>query len=117
MKLKGITTFCSNGQVHFESGYPCNSRILQPARIKGVLDIHPNACADFTPTPERIYLPPVNVPVAYGENYNIKRTTRHYIIQVKVPICETRRETEKRFRGVLPEILGNITLDRKEMLA
>lgn len=112
IKLPGFSTISSNGQFHFESGYPSHSHIIMPARIKGVLDVHPNACADFTPTTGRIYLPPIVNTISEGENYHVKRTTRNYIIQVKVPICETRRETEKRLKGILPQIIGEITIDR-----
>lgn len=112
--LPGFATISSNGQYHFDSGYPSNSRIVKPVHVKGMLDIHPNASIDFTPDPERIILPPVNTPVTYGDNYNVKRTSRNYIIQVKVPICETRRDTEKRLRTILTEAMRDITLDRME---
>ena len=45
----------------------------------------------------------------------MKRTTRHYIIQLKVPVVEHRTTTEQRLVELLPVVLGEITLDRREL--
>lgn len=117
IQLSGISNIDSNGQFHFESYCSSDSRILaRPIRKRGTMTIGSDLSADFVPDANRIYLPPLVDVIARGEDYHIKRTTRNYIIQVKVPILESRRETEKKLRGMLPEIVGEITLDRNEIL-
>lgn len=112
IQIPGFSTINSNGQFHFESGYPSGSHIMAPVRQRGVLDIRSNACADFIPDPPRVYLPPFVASIAQGDGYHIKRTSRNYIIQVKVPVCESRRETTKRLKGIMAEVVGEITMDR-----
>jgi len=111
--LDGTSSLNSNGQFHFESGYPSNYPLVLPKRQRGVLVTHQNACVDFVPDRERVYLPPVVNKIAQGEGYYIKRTSRNYLINVKLPIVMNRRETEKALRGMINEIVGEITLDRR----
>ena len=54
--------------------------------------------------------------VCSGMNYKVKRSTRHYIIQVKVPVVEKRAVSEQKIRDIIPVVMGEITLDRKEIL-
>lgn len=115
MKIEGIATFSEKG-FHFDSGIPSNEPVLEMARkMRGTMVIGINGCADFTSSP-RVILPPEVSPVAKSANYNIKRTTRHYIVQIKVPVVETRKTTQDTLNSILPAILGDITLDRKELI-
>lgn len=115
--IPGVASLSENGQLHFESGCPSDSHIVSgTVRRRGTLEVHPDASVDFQPERPHICLPPQVDIIARGEGYHVKRTTRNYIIQVKMPIVESRRETEKKICGMLPEIIGSITLDRREIL-
>lgn len=115
IRIEGIATFEKKG-FHFDSGMPSNEPVLDEAmRLHGTLEVSQNACVDFVDN-ERIYLPPEIHRVSEGLGYNVKRTSRHYLIQMKVPVVENRRTTEERLTQALPVIMGDITLDRSEML-
>ena len=115
VQIKGIATISDNGFL-FQSGLPTDTSVISPQRMHGTLSVCPNADVAFRHRP-CISLPPEVHAVGEGENYRIKRTSRNYIIQIKVPIVENRRESERNIRSVLPEIMGDITLDRKEILS
>lgn len=113
-QIEGIATFTETG-FHFDSGIPSEEPVLNKAwKMHGTLGISMNACVDFKDN-GRVYLPPEIHKVSAGENYHVKRTSRHYIIQLKVPVVESRQASEERINNVIPTILGDITLDRKEL--
>ena len=114
-KIEGIATI-SKGGFSFESGLPSNEQVFDAdMKMHGTLKISKNACAEFIDN-RRVYLPPEVHPVAQGFNYNVKRTTRHYIISIKVPVVENRQQSEDTVNRLLPKIMGDITLDRNEVL-
>ena len=115
MTIEGIATITEKG-FHFDSGMPSNEPVLdKPVRMHGTLSINNNASVDFTRR-DRIYLPPEVHRIAQGEDYNVRRTSRHYIIQVKVPVVENRKTSEDRLNTIVPIVMGEITLDRKEVI-
>lgn len=115
IKIEGIATISDKG-FSFDSGMPSNEPILDEAiKMHGTLKVSENACVNFVNN-NRVYLAPELNRVAEGENYKVKRTSRHYIIQIKVPVVETRKMSEERVRNVIPEIMGEITLDRCELI-
>jgi len=116
IQIPGFATYNSNGQFHFESGYPSKSSIVKASRQRGTLFTHPNACIDFVPDSQRIYLPPVVKAVCCYDDYNIRRTSRNYVVQFKVPIVETRKATEKKIKALIPQVIGDIIIDRKEII-
>ena len=114
MQIKGIATITEKG-FHFDSGMPSGEPVLDEARrFHGTLRISENACVEFVDN-GRVYLPPEVHRVASGDCFKVRRTTRHYIIQLKLPLAENRRVSEERIIGVLPIVLGEITLDRREL--
>jgi len=115
IKIEGIATITEKG-FHFDSGMPSNEPVLDEAiKLHGTLKVAENACVDFVDN-GRIYLPPEIHSVCEGENYKVKRTSRHYIVQMKVPVVESRMVSEEKINNMLPAIMGDITLDRKELL-
>ncbi len=114
IKIEGIATISEKG-FHFDSGMPSNEPVMDKAlRMHGTLKVAKNACVDFEDN-GRVYLPPVIHRVGDGEDYHVKRTTRHYIIQIKVPVVENRQESEERINSIIPRVMGEISLDRKEL--
>lgn len=115
IKIEGIATITEKG-FHFDSGMPSSEPVLDGAlKLHGTLRVAENACADFVES-GRIYLPPEVHRVCQGEGYHVKRTSRHYIIQLKVPVVESRRASEERILQMVPRVMNGITLDRKEVL-
>jgi len=115
LKIEGIATITEQG-FHFDSGMPSNEPVLDEAmNLHGTLKVSANACVDFVDN-GRIYLPPEIHRVCEGEGYKVKRTSRHYIIQLKVPVVERRAESEQRLNDIIPVVMGEITLDRKEIM-
>ncbi len=115
LKIEGIATITEKG-FHFDSGMPSNEPVLDEAmKLHGTLKVSENACVDFVDN-GRVYLPPEVHRVCDGEDYKVKRTSRHYIIQMKVPVVESRKASQERLEAILPEIMGEITLDRNEMI-
>ena len=82
--------------------------------MQGCIFISTNACVLFA-LRCRVVLPPEINNVAQGDGYKVKRTTRHYIIQLKVPVVEHRTTTEQRLEELLRVVLCEITLDRREL--
>jgi len=115
IKIEGIATISEKG-FHFDSGMPSNEPVLDEAmKLHGTLKVAENACVDFVDN-GRVYLPPEIHRVCEGEDYKVKRTSRHYIIQMKVPVVEKRAESEQKLNDIIPVVMGEITLDRKELL-
>lgn len=113
IQIEGIATI-SKGMFRFDSGLPSDEPAVEPQNLLGRLIISQNASADFRLDGRITNLPPDITTVADGDGYKIKRTTRNYIIQLKVPIEESRAEMEERIKQLLPIILGDITIDRTE---
>lgn len=115
IRIEGIASISKRG-FSFDSGIPSNEPILDyEQKLHGQMLIRQNGSAEFVDN-GRVYLPPVINEIARGENYTLRRTTRHYILQVKVPVVESHRETEEKFSSIQSEVMGEITLDRKELL-
>lgn len=114
LKLEGMATFTKNG-FHFDSGIPAGEVLIEnPRLLPGKLKISGNACVDFVHT-ERVYMPPQVHQVADGEGYHVKRTSRNYLIQIKLPLAGKRLETQEFLQSLLQSALGEITLDREEL--
>lgn len=114
IQIEGIATI-SKGMFRFDSGLPSDEPAVEPQNLLGRLYIAANASADFQQDGRVTNLPPDISAVADGDGYKIKRTTQNYIIRLKLPIAESRAETEKRLRQMLAEVMGEITLDRREL--
>ena len=114
IQIEGIATI-SKGMFRFDSGLPSDEPAVEPQTLLGRLHIAANASADFHQDGRITNLPPDISTVADGDGYKIKRTTQNYIIQLKVPIAESRAETEQRLGQMLAEVMGEITLDRHEI--
>ncbi|MGN0309193.1 MAG: hypothetical protein ACI4C3_01165 [Bacteroides sp.] len=115
VQIEGYATISEKG-FRFDSGLPSNEPVLDEAlKLRGTLNVSENACVEFSHS-ERIYLPPEVHPVCQGEGYRVKRTSRHYILQVKLPIVEKRAESQERLDMIIPHVMNAITLDRKEVL-
>jgi len=115
IQIEGIATI-GKRTFRFDSGLPKNEPVLEEGqKLHGTIDIQPNACVEWHDN-GRVYLPPVITEIARGENYTVRRTTRHYVIQVKVPVVESRQESEEKLGAVVTEALGEITMDRQEVL-
>lgn len=113
-QIEGIASI-SEHSFTFDSGLPTDEFVTEVQILKGVMHIHANASADFEGTSPRDVLPPEMTSVAKTEDYIIRRSTRNYIIQLKVPIVQSRRVTEKYLEGLVPEVMGEITMDRAEL--
>lgn len=115
LTIEGIATFTEKG-FRFDSGLPSNEPVLEEAKkLHGTMKVCENGCASFESN-NRIYLPPEVHQVGSGEGYTVRRTSRHYIIQCKVPVVETRQQSEERLMCMMPCALGDITLDRVDVL-
>lgn len=113
-KIEGIATI-SKGRFSFDSGLPGNEPAVEAQSMLGRLHIAENACAEFSQDGRTTNLPPNVVSVCETDGYRLKRTSRNYILQVKIPLTESRAETEKRLGELLAAVLGEITLDRSEL--
>ncbi len=115
VQITGVATISENG-FSFNTGLSENENVLDKEKtMHGVMKISKNACADFIGS-QRVILPPEINSIAKGDGYSVKRTTRNYIIQLKVPVVETRKASQERLKRMLTEVLGDITLDRKELI-
>lgn len=115
IRIEGIASISKRG-FSFDSGIPSNEPILDyEQKLHGQMLIRQNGSAEFVDN-GRVYLPPHINEIARGENYTLRRTTRHYILQVKVPVVESRAESEQKFGELMPLVMNEITLDRKELL-
>lgn len=114
-QIEGLATFTPDG-FRFDSGMPSNEPFLeQEKNLRGELKIFQNGCVDFKKSTQ-VYLPPQMEQVARGKDYLVRRSSRHYIIQVKVPIVENRHQSEDKLQQIIPCIMGDITMDRSEVL-
>ena len=114
-KIEGIATF-SEGGFSFESGLPSEEQVVEAQSLMGRLGIKANGCVDFRRDARCTNLPPDINTVTDNEKYKLKRTTRHYIISIKVPVVENRQQSEETVNRLLPKIMGDITIDRNEVL-
>lgn len=113
--IEGIASITERG-FHFDSGMPSDEPVLNaPINLHGTMRVSRNGCADLTDD-GRVFLPPEIHKVAHGDGYHIKRTSRNYIIQLKVPVVEKRTVTEENLKNLVPLIMGDLTLDRREIL-
>lgn len=114
IKVEGIATI-DNGSFRFDSILPSNETVLdEPLKMRGTMKVSENACVEFQDE-RRLSLPPEIICVSEGQGYRVKRTSRHYLLQLKVPVVENRAETEDRIVDMMARALGDITLDRKEL--
>lgn len=114
VQIEGIATI-SKGGFSFDSGLPSNEQLCEAQTLKGRLGIKANGCIDFRRDRRYANLPPDINSVTDNEDYKLKRTSRHYIVQIKVPIMESRSETQERFDNIVPVVIGDITIDRKDL--
>lgn len=87
----------------------------EPQNLRGNLIINEDASAEFKMDGRCAAVPPTMVPITAGNGCKVKRSSRNYIIQIKVPIFESRAETQERLEEMIPRIVGDITVDRKEL--
>lgn len=115
-QIEGLAKFTEDGGFCFDSGLPSNEPVLEkPMKMRGVLSVSQNACAEFLPN-SRVVLPPEMHHVSRGLNYHVKRSSRNYILQVKLPIVQSRAVSQETLENIAVVALGDITIDRKEIL-
>ena len=115
VKLEGVATITSKG-FNFDSGLPGNEKVVEKQfSMRGKMRVRQNGCVEFVKN-EAAALPPHLDVVVHGVNYLVRRSTRNYIIQVKVPVVENRKDSEDTITNLIPKLLGEITLDRQELL-
>lgn len=113
--VEGIATIAP-GNFKFDSGFPADEEITIEQTLRGKLNIGINGSAEFTPDNRCNNQPPIINKVAEGDGYSVRRTSRNYIIQVKLPILKSRADSEAKLDYIRREIMPAITLDRKELL-
>lgn len=114
-QIEGLATFTPDG-FRFDSGMPSDEPILeQEVNLQGSLRVSRNACVEFKKCTQ-VFLPPQMDHVARGKDYLVRRSSRHYIIQIKVPVVENRSQSEEKLQRLIPLLMGEITLDRNEVL-
>lgn len=113
--IEGIATIC-RGSFTFDSGMPSDEPVTEAQVLRGRLRIMPNGSAEIISSKRNDNVPPEVTPIASGEGYRVKRTSRHYIIQIKVPKVESRSMTEARITEMVPSVMGEITMDRRELM-
>lgn len=115
IKIEGIATISKNGFT-FDSGLPLDEPLLKKqTKLHGKLEIEQNGSVRFVDN-GRIYLPPTVDKVGEGDGYKIRRTSKNYIISVKLPIVEKIAETQNKLTEMIPLILDGINKDRKELI-
>lgn len=112
--IKGEATISEKG-FFFNNSMSTDEPILDKAlHMRGVLHVERNGNMEFENS-QRTVMPPVIKSIADGHGYRVKRTSRNYLIQMKVPIIEAREVSERKIHNMLPVVMGEITLDRKEI--
>ena len=98
----------------FEAKENGNVELLeQEHSVRGVSHVDKMGNLVFEPDNTRMPTPPLMLLVATGKNYRVRRSSQNYIVSLKLPIMQSRAESEELHRAVWAEALGEITLDRK----
>lgn len=105
MTYEGMShSFESNGNVEL---------LEQEHSVRGVSHVDKMGNMTFEPDNPRVPTPPLMLLVASGKNYRVRRSSQNYIVSLKLPIVQSRTESEKMHREAWAEAMGEITLDRK----
>lgn len=112
--MHGKATISKNAFT-FDSCQSADAEILENSfQLNGSLFVSRNGCAEFhRRCPMRVA--PSIVPIAAGLNYFVKRTSVNYLVMLKVPVQGGRDDTQHLLEGMLPQVMTDITLDRKEL--
>lgn len=87
LKIEGIATFTGKS-FRFDSGLPSNEQVIdKPMKLHGTMKVSQNANVEFADD-GRVFL----------------------------PVVEKRAVSEQKIRDIIPIVMGEITLDRKEIL-
>ena len=114
ISIEGIATFSKNG-FSFNSGLPCEETLVKEQKMHGTMKVSPNGCAEFK-NRNCVYMPPLRTRILTEELLKVNRTTRHYIIQMKVPVIESHDESKRKLMEMLPNVISSITKDRKGLI-
>ena len=105
MTYEGMShSFESNGNVEL---------LEQEHSVRGVSHVDKMGNMAFEPDNPRVPTPPLMLLVASGKNYRVRRSSQNYIVSLKLPIVQSRTESEKLHREAWADAMGEITLDRK----
>ena len=85
----------------------------QEQSVRGVSHVDKMGNMVFEPDSTRMPTPPLMLLVATGKNYRVRRSSQNYIVSLKLPIVQSREESENLHRVAWAEAMGEITLDRK----
>lgn len=111
--VEGKMTY--EGMSHsFEAKENGNVELLeQEHNVRGVSRVDRMGNMVFEPDNPRVPTPPLMLLVAAGKNFRVRRSSQNYIVSLKLPIVQSRAESERLHHEVWAEALGEITLDRK----
>ncbi|MBR6898989.1 MAG: hypothetical protein IKN29_01695, partial [Bacteroidales bacterium] len=85
----------------------------QEQSVRGVSHVDKMGNMTFEPDNPRVPTPPMMLLVASGKNYRVRRSSQNYIVSLKLPIVQSRAESEELHQAAWAEAMGEITLDRK----
>lgn len=113
--INGKMTY--EGMSHsFEAEGNGNKELLeQELSVRGVSQVDKMGNMVFEPDNPRVATPPTMPLVAVGKNFRVRRSSQNYIVSLKLPIVQSREESERLHREVWADALGEITLDRKQI--
>ena len=114
--VEGVAHISDGQYFLFDSGFCDCEEIVKEQCMKGKMHISKNGCAEFKQDKRCNNQPPIIDKVCDGDGYSVRRTSKNYIIQVKLPILKSRADTEAKLDYIRREIMPAITLDRKELL-
>lgn len=111
--VEGKMTY--EGMSHsFEAKENGNVELLeQEHSVRGVSHVDKMGNMVFEPDNPRVPTPPLMLLVATGKNYRVRRSSQNYIVSLKLPIMQSRAESEKMHCEAWADAMGEITLDRK----
>lgn len=96
-----------------------HDELITPRIMKGKMTVHGNGNVEFVENSRLADAKnPLMLPISEDnlEGWKLKRSTQNYIMQIKLPIGLTRQEMQRRIQRMMPQILGEITVDQQELL-
>lgn len=116
-KYEALIEVSENGNVKVSSGLPMNEPVIMwpLEKRRGVMSPMVNGDLSFVADVPCGVLPP-QVDTVYREgNVTVKRSSRNYIVTMKVPVIEAAEVTKKRFAKMMKEVSGAIRENRESI--